>query len=243
MSERIARASPRLKARLAGAFYLLTFLIGGVALFATGRLVVRDNAAATAANILTHRPSLWLGFAAFLLVVACYVVVTALFYELFRPVNRSLSVLATFFSLTGCAIQASICALLVAPAEVLGGGQYLGVFSQEQLQAAAYMLLKLYSQAFNIPLAFFGIFCVLIGYLILRSTFLPRFLGVLMVLAGVGWLTFVYPPLATRLDPYIRVPGLVGEGALTLWLLAVGVNVERWREQAGAGVPGARPPD
>jgi hypothetical protein len=84
------------------------------------------------------------------------------------------------------------------------------------------------------PLVFFGFYCLLIGYLILRSTFLPRILGALMVFAGLGWLTFLSPPLANYLSPYIFIPGLLGEGALTLWLLVVGVNVQRWREQGRA---------
>lgn len=85
-------------------------------------------------------------------------------------------------------------------------------------------------------LVFFGCYCVLIGYLILKSIFLPRFLGALMVLAGLGWLTFVSPPLASHLSPYHYIAGGVGEGLLTLWLLVGGVNDDRWKEQAGAAV-------
>jgi hypothetical protein len=72
------------------------------------------------------------------------------------------------------------------------------------------------------PLVFFGFYCLLIGYLIFRSTFLPRILGALMAFAGLGWLTFLSPPLAKYLYPYILAPGNIGEGALTLWLLAIG---------------------
>jgi hypothetical protein len=82
-------------------------------------------------------------------------------------------------------------------------------------------------------LAFFGFYCLLIGYLIFRSTFLPRILGVLMAFAGLGWLTFLSPPLGNHLSPYIFAPGILGEGALTLWLVAKGVNTGRWNEQAG----------
>ncbi len=84
-------------------------------------------------------------------------------------------------------------------------------------------------------LVFFGFYCLLIGYLILRSTFLPRILGALMVVAGLGWLTFVSPRFATYLSPYHYIAGGIGEGLLTLWLLVAGVNAGRWREQAGAG--------
>ena len=84
------------------------------------------------------------------------------------------------------------------------------------------------------PLVFFGCYCLVIGYLILRSTFLPRILGALMALGGLGWLTFASPALSTSLSPYNMLPGVVGETALTAWLLAAGVNAQRWREQANA---------
>ncbi len=234
MMERIAEASPRFKARIAGLFYLLTFLTGGVALLVSGRLVVSGDAAATAANILAHEPLFRLGFAADLIVIACYIAVTALFYDLFKPVNRSLSLLAAFFSLVGCAIQAVSYLFDLAPLVVLGGAQYLSVFKVEQLQALSLMFLKLGAQAYNIGLVFFGFYCLLIGYLIFKSTFLPRILGALMAFAGLGWLTFLAPPLVNYLYPYILAPGILGEGLLTLWLLVIGVNVQRWKEQASA---------
>jgi hypothetical protein len=84
------------------------------------------------------------------------------------------------------------------------------------------------------PLVFFGCYCLLIGYLILRSTFLPRVLGVLMAFGGLGWLTFVSPALSSYLSPYNMAPGVLGESALTVWLLAMGVNAQRWYEQAHA---------
>ena len=116
---------------------------------------------------------------------------TVLFYGLFKPVNRRLSLLAACVSLVGIA---------VGPLQV---------------------------KAVN-PLVFFGFYCLLIGYLIFRSTFLPRVLGALMAFAGLGWLTFLSPALATYLFPYNFAPGIIGEGALTLWLLVFGVDVPRW---------------
>jgi hypothetical protein len=106
VTEQTAEESPRFKARIAGVFYLLTFLSGGFALLVGGGLVVDGDAAVTATNILAHEPSFRLGFAAWLIMIASYIAVTALFYELFKPVNGSLSLLAAFFSLVGCAIQA-----------------------------------------------------------------------------------------------------------------------------------------
>jgi hypothetical protein len=134
--------------------------------------------------------------------MASYVAVTLLFYDLFKPVNRSLSLLAALFSLGGCT---------------------WGVLT----------IFKLAPLPIN-SLVFFGFYCLLIGYLIFRSTFLPRFLGVGMAIGGLGWLTFLSAPLANYLSPWNLAPGMIGEGLLTLWLLAFGVNVQRWKEQTRA---------
>jgi len=231
MMGRIAEASPRLKARIAGVFYLLTFLTGGAAV-PSFRLVVDNDAAATARNILAHEALFRLGFAALLINVAVYITVTLLFYELFKPVNRSLSLFAAFFSLVGCAIQAVSTAFFLAPLVVLEGAQSLSVLKVEQLQAQALMFFKLYAQAYNIGLVFFGFYCLLIGCLISRSTFLPRVLGVLMACAGLAWLTFLSPPLANYLSPFNLAVGALAELSLTLWLLVMGVNAQRWKELA-----------
>jgi hypothetical protein len=175
-----------------------------------------------------------LGLATGLIATACYVTVTALFYGLFKPVNRTLSLLAAFFSLVGCAILAFASLFRIAPLVVLGSSQYLSVFNVEQLRALASLFLELYGQVVNICFVFFGVYCLLIGHLIFRSVFLPRILGVLMTFAGLGWLTFLAPPLANYLRPYILVLGVLAELALMLWLLVMGVNVQRWKEQASA---------
>jgi len=213
---------------------LLYFLTAIVGEFFFRGLVVDGDAAATANNILAHESLFRLGLATGLISTACYVAVTALFYDLFKTVSRSLSLLAAFFSLVGCAILAFASLFQLAPLVVLGGSQYLSVFKVEQLRALALMFLELNTQAGNICVVFFGVYCLLIGYLIFRSAFLPRILGVLMALAGLGWLTFLSPPLANRLSPYNLVLGFLAELALMLWLLARGVNVQRWKEQASA---------
>lgn len=176
MTERIADTSPLFKARIAGAIYLITFLTGGAALFLRGSL----------------------GIAAGLIAGASYVGVTLLFYYIFKPVNRGLSLLAASISLLG---------IIIGP------------------------LSRLHLVPFKInSLVFFGFYCLLIGYLIFRSTYLPRWLGALMAFGGLGWLTFFSASLAKHLYPYNLAPGILGEGALTLWLLVKGVNVQRWEE-------------
>lgn len=183
---RIAEAPPRVRARVAGLFYVLNVLTGGFAAGVASKLVAYSDAAILVAS-------------------ACFVLVTLLFYGLFKPVNRNISLIAALSSLVGCAVSA------------------LSVF-----HLAPYNLNSL---------PFFGLYCLLIGYLIFRSTFLPRILGVLMAFAGFGWLTFVSPSLAHTLSPYNMLPGVVAEGLLTLWLLVMGVNSQRWTDQAAASVP------
>jgi hypothetical protein len=111
----------------------------------------------------------------------------------------------------------------------------VSAFTTEQLQALALTLLRLNASAFDIYLVFFGLWCVLIGFLIFRSTFLPRVLGVLLTIAGLGWMTYLSPPLGHYLFlPYIAGASAIGEIPLMLWLLLVGVNDERWKGQASA---------
>jgi len=236
--ERIAETSPRFKARMAGVFQLLEALTAASpGVFVLGRLVVSGNAAATAANILGHERLFWVGFASSLIGVACHIAWAFLIYELLKPVNRSVSLLAAFVILVACAIQALTSLFYLAPLLILTGGSSLSAFTPQQLQALALMFLKLNDYANDIYLVFFGLWCVLTGYLIFRSTFLPRILGVLLAISGLGWVTYLHPPLAYHLFiPYIAVASALGEIPLELWLIVMGVNAQRWKEQASAAV-------
>ena len=233
MTVRIAEASPRFKARITGALYLLTILTGIFAQgFVSGRLVVDGDAAATAANILAHSGLFQLGFAVYLIEMACQIAMTALLYDLLKPAGRSVSLLAAFLGLAGCIIKTFSRLFFIAPLFVLGGAHYLSVFNAEQLQALALLFLKVNDHGAAMSLVFFGFYALLTGYLIIRSSFLPRILGVVSVIAGLGWLSFLYLPLGYRLFPYIAAFGLLGAASLILWLLVMGVNEQRWKEQA-----------
>jgi hypothetical protein len=237
MMERIAEASPRFKARVAGVFEALEGLTSAFGqVFVLGRLVVFSDAAATAANILGHQRLFWLGFASSLLGVAFHIAWTLLFYNLFKPVNRSLSLLAAFVGLVVCAIQALTGLFYLAPLLILQGGNSVSAFTAQQLQALALIFLKLNAYAFDMDLVFFGLWCVLTGYLIFRSTFLPRILGVLLAIDGLGWMIYLYPPLAYHLFPFIASASALAEFPLQLWLIVFGVNNQRWEEQASAAV-------
>src|SRR6266849_4862042 len=235
MMGRISETSPRLKARITGVFYLLTILTGVFAQgFVSGTLVVDGDAAATATNILAHKSLFQLGFAVYLIEMASQIAITALFYDLLKPAGRSVSLVAAFLGLAGSVIKTFSRVFFIIPLFVLGGAHYLSVFSAEQLQALALLFLKVNDRGAAMSLVFFGFYALLTGYLIIRSTFLPRILGVVSVLGGLGWLTFLYPPLGSRLFVYIAVFALFGAGSLIFWFLVFGVNEQRWKEQASA---------
>ncbi|MEO8561797.1 MAG: DUF4386 domain-containing protein [bacterium] len=228
-------ASPVTIARITGVLYLLTIVTG---IFAQGyvseRLVNLRDAAATAANILAQ-PSLFrLGFAVYLVEMGCQMAMTVLFYQLLKPVSRNINLVALSLGFAGCVIKTLARLFYYAPLFVLGGAPSLGVFNAQQLQSLALLLLKVNDQGAAIALVFFGAHTVLHGWLVLRSRFLPRTLGVISMIGGAGWLAFLFPPLGYRLFPVIAVVGLLGSAATIVWLLVYGVNEARWRAQASA---------
>src|SRR5215470_4012631 len=238
--ERFAEMSPRLKARLAGVIYLLTGVVALDEFAVLGRLVVHGDPAATAANILAHQSLFRLGFAAQIIAQACQIPLAVIFFDLFKVVRRSVSLLVVFFMLMGTAIETVALLNRFAPLIILNHhGNYLSAFKPEQLQGAAYASLQLYEVGCTTALVFFGFYGLSLGYLVFKSGFLPRIIGVLLALGGLAYLignfaNFLSPSIAARLFPYYLVfPGL-GEGSLLLWLLIVGVNAQRWKERASA---------
>ncbi len=219
-------------ARAIGVVYLFYFLTAFVAEFLVKGVVVPGDAASTANNILAHESLYRAGFAVGLIANVIYIAVTALFYRLFGPVNWSMSLIAAFCSLTGCAIQIFGGLLQVAPFILLRTMPLAQLYSTAQLQGMALLSLMLYRQVFSISLVLFAFYDLLLGYLIFRSTFLPRILGLFLIFAGIGWLSFLWPPLATALSAYILSLGALAEILLMLWLIVKGVNVSRWRELA-----------
>ena len=180
MKKDILEALPGPRARLTGIIYLFYFLTAVVGQLLLGR---EPAIFSEALNIISF---------------VCYLSVTLLFYYLFKPVNKLLSLVAALFSLIGCVIG------------------ILGLFN-----------LSVWKMS---PIIFFAPYCLLLGWLILRSTFLPRILGVLMLFAGLGWLAYL-SPLAKYLSLYIEIVGILAEASLMLWLVVKGVNVQQWEEQ------------
>jgi hypothetical protein len=233
-----AEFSPQDYARTAGFLYLIVIACGAFAeLFVRQRLVVANDAAATANNILAHEQLFRRGFAADLIAVLCVMPLMMILYELLKVVNRRIALLAVFFSLVGAAVQSVALLGHFAPLILLKRGHDLGV-NQELLQAQTYMALQLQGIGYAIALTFFGGTMLARGYLIVRSGFLPRFIGVFLAIEGVCYLAnsfadFVAPGIASTVFAVLMVAGLA-EVLLCLWLLVMGVNVAKWQEKATA---------
>ena len=231
--EAVIAPTSQATARLAGLLYLGTIVAGIFAqMFARSPLVVRGDAHATAINILAHQDLYRIGLIGDLVMLACYVGVTAIFYAMFRPVSRTLSLAAAGFSMTGIAVLAVDGFFHIAPLRLLGGAPYLQGFDADQLQALALLSLGLHADGYDLSLVFFGVYCLLLGYLVLRSRFMPRIVGVLMAVAGICYLVdsvadLAAPALAARLPAQMLIPTLLGEGALAIWLLIFGVRPAR----------------
>jgi uncharacterized protein DUF4386 len=152
----------------------------------------------------------------------------------FKPVNRTVSLVAALFSMLGCAVQAFTALFRVAPMTILRAAQSSTGLRKEHVDAVAYLVLKLYAPSYCIALVFFGFYMILIGWLIFNSTFMPRLLGVAVAIGGAGGLTFLWPPLAMILWPRVILALDVGEFGFMLWLAIKGLDVERWNERARA---------
>jgi hypothetical protein len=232
---RLSDMSPKTKARLVGGFLLIT-MVGGV--FAQGfiarRLIVFGDAAATVNNILAHEQLYRIGFAIYLIEMACQIAMTVLFYDLLKPVSKTGSALAAAFGLIGCTIKTLARLFFLAPLLMLSGTHYLSAFDPKQLQALALFSFRMNYTVETMAMVLFALYALVKGYLVFRSTFLPHVLGVLSVIGGLGWLIYLYEPLAVRLESYIVGIALISALATALWLLVKGVNEERWIAQASA---------
>src|SRR5438094_3425477 len=241
MTTRTIEQSPQLYARIGGVLYLIIIVVGlfGEA-FVRDRLIVSGDAAATAANIMSHE-SLWrFHIAAELFLLICAVALLLILFALLRPVSKDLALLAAFFNLVSIGIEAATTMYLLEALFPLGNAGYLKAFTPEQLYAMASLSLRSHGYGFGVSLLFFGCFCLIIGYLIFKSGYLPKAVGVLMQIAGVCYLTnsfalILAPAVANRLFPAILVPAFIGEASLCLWLLVKGVKVGKWEEKARVG--------
>lgn len=235
-----AQASPQAYARIGGVLYLIIIVAGlfGEA-FVRSKLIVSGDATATANNIMTSELLWRIGIAGDLIMHVCDVPLMLVFYVLLRPVNRNLALLAVLFNLIQTAVLVANKLNLLVALFLLGSADYLKAFEPHQLHALTYLSVKSHGYGFGIGLIFFGFACLVLGYLIFRSGYLPKILGVLMQIAGLCYLInsfalILAPAVAGALFPWVLLPAFIAELSLALWLLVKGVNVQRWKEQASA---------
>ena len=217
-------------ARIAGVLFLVSLVAGGFGeAYAPSKIIVTGDAAATVSNLRNLQFIYRLGFASFLIESLCDITLALLLYALLRPVNKYLSLLAAFFGLIATATFACAELFYFAPLVILKDS-YLNTFSTDQLNALALLTLKFSTYAGMITTAYYGMGWLVRSYLMFRSGYFPKFLGVLMAIGGAGFvlrnfLLILAPAYAWDLFLMLMMPGAV---VMTGWLMVKGVNVRKW---------------
>lgn len=236
MPDRTDTGRLALHARVAGLGYLVIIATGIFAeVVVRGSLIVSGDAAATAANITASEGLFRSGLAAELVMLTADVVVAFALFVLFEGVSRGLAILAAFFRLAHAAVVGANLLNFYIPLLLLGDATYMGAFEPAQLHALVSVYLDLHAYGYALGLVFFGVHCLALGSLVLRSGFVPRALGVLLTVAGVGYLvdTFGrtlltdYAAWETLFGIVVFVPAVVAELSFALWLTVKGGSIGR----------------
>jgi hypothetical protein len=224
-------------ARIGGLFYLIIIVAGLYGeMFVRSKLIVSGDAAATANNIIASQ-SLWrTGIASDLLMHICDVPLMLVFYLLLKPVNKDLALMALLFNLIQTAVLVANKLNLVVALFPLSSAAYLKSFDSQQLYTLTYLSIKAHGYGFGVGLIFFGFTCLIVGYLIFKSGYLPKTIGVLMQIAGLCYLVnsfalILSPSFADKLFPAILAPAFIGELSLCLWLTFKGVKLYVWEKR------------
>jgi len=228
--------SPQVYARIGGFAYLIIIVAGALGeLFIRNKIIVSGDAAATAHNIAAS-PLLWrIGITGDLLMHVFDLLLAIVYYFLLKRVSKTLAILSVLFGLIQTAVLVANKLNLMMPLFLLGNEDYLKAFDPQQLQVLSYLSVKAHGYGFGIGLIFFGFECLIDGYLIIKSGFLPRILGILILIVGLGYLTnsfalILSPPIADKIFPLLIIPIFIGELSMCLWLLFKGVNLTKWKE-------------
>jgi len=232
MTTRTAETSPLIIARVAGFLYLMVIPLGIFgALYVSSRLIVSGDTVTTANNIMASESLFRLGIVSDLLASIVMLLVVLVLYKLLKPVNKNMALLMVTFVLVAVPIAMLNKLNQFAALQLLSGADYLKVFTTEQLQALGYLFLRLHSRGSNIAFIFWGLWLFPLGYLVFKSGFLPRILGVLLMIACFGYLINSF---AIFLGYTVNVGmfAALGEVSFILWLLIKGVNVEKWEKRA-----------
>ncbi|MFX0114498.1 MAG: DUF4386 domain-containing protein [Candidatus Hodarchaeota archaeon] len=230
---RTIELSPAIYARIAGiAFLIMTIAAIFAYFFVLSNFIVPDDATKTADNIMDSELLFRLAIASWVIVLTMDVVVAWALYVILKPVNKSLALLAAWFRLMMTAMNGAILVFLFIALLLLSGDDYLTIFDSEELHALALLFLNAFRYGFAIGYVFLGVHLLILGYLVYQSGYLPRIVGVLLIVAAFGYLlgsfgTFLLPPdQAEIIDLVVTVPNAIGEISLFLWLLVKGGKIE-----------------
>jgi len=234
-------ASPRKLAKTAGAFYLVNIVFGAFAIGVVPAMLIVPDVATTAHNIQTHEMLYRLGLAAHVVVTLTNIPMALIFYDLLKVVNRRVALLDVFFTLVATAVEAAGILNDATSVVLLGSSHYTSALPPAQLHALGYLPGDLSTFDYSLYGVFYGFDILCVAYLVYRSTFMPRVIGVLLAIDTLSYLVggftdFLAPGVAAHLIPWIGLPTIIGEGSLCLWLLIAGVDVERWKERASAAI-------
>jgi len=233
-------AAPQVYARFGGGLYLVIIALGIVAqVVVRDQLIVPGDAAATAQNLTAMQPLWRLGMASEAVAVLCTLALAMIYFALLRPVSLELSILALLLRVVSVAVQAVAVLQLDLALSPLSNAAFAPAFTPDQRAILAAFAIRAHSHGYTLALLIVGAAFVVHGLLIVRSTFLPKVLGRLIQVAGVGYLVngftlFVAPAFAGQVFLVIMLPVFIGETSLSLWLLIKGVNVERWQHAAAS---------
>ena len=232
MMTRTQETSPLFTARLAGFLYLMVVPLGIFgSLYVPSKLIVPGDTAATAKNLMASESLFRLGIVSDLLAPLVLIFVVLFLYRLLKPVNKTMASLMVIFLLLGVPIALMSKVFQFTALQLLGGADYLDTFSIEQLQALAFLFLRLHDRGGTIAAVFWGLWLFPMGYLVYKSGFFPRILGIMLMISCFGYLInsfaiFLGYTLNTGLF------GALGEVLFILWLLIKGVNAEEWEKHA-----------
>ena len=237
VTNRTVETSPLIYARIAGSLYLLiTVLAGFIHFYIPGQLIVPGDATTTASNIIASEGLFRMGIGSELVLLLSEIVLSVLLYVLLRPVSKTLSLVAAVSRLAMTTIHGANLLVHFIVLLLLSGAGYLTVFEPDQLHALAMLFLDATGYGFTVGIVFLTLHAFLLGYLIFKSGYFPKVLGVLFIVASFGYLidsfSHVLLPGYDTGAVYLAIPIAIAEIAFPLWLLIKGVNVEQWKKRA-----------
>ena len=231
----ISDTSQRKTARVAGLLYLITAITGIFGEYVRSTLIVYGDASATASNIMASEPLFRIGFISDLTMITCYFLTACVLYMLLKPVNKNIALLFVLFTLGSVSVLFINALNQFAALLLLSGAGYLTVFGADQLNALLMLFLNLHKYGYTIAQIFFGLWLLPLGYLIFKSGYFPRILGILVMIACFGHLleffqVFLFPGYEVIAYPGL-VAAMIGEFSFFFWLLIKGAKIPEMKSE------------